>query len=70
MLYKCKICEKEFKQKCHYTNHLNRIRPCVKLTKKIQDLEMSFWENYYVIIAGLDNVEARRYLNQIVHSLV
>jgi len=33
MLYKCKICEKEFKQKCHYENHLNRIRPCVKLTK-------------------------------------
>jgi len=33
MLYKCNICEKEFKQKCHYTNHLNRIRPCVKLTK-------------------------------------
>jgi len=33
MLYKCKICEKEFKQKCHYTNHLNRIRPCEKLTK-------------------------------------
>ena len=31
---------------------------------------MSFWENYHVIIAGLDNVEARRYLNQIVHSLV
>ena len=33
MLYKCKICEKEFKQKCHYTNHLNRLRPCEKLTK-------------------------------------
>jgi len=33
MLYKCKICEKEFKQKCHYTNHLNRLKPCVKLTK-------------------------------------
>ena len=33
MLYKCKICEKEFNQKCHYTNHLNRFKPCVKLTK-------------------------------------
>jgi hypothetical protein len=32
MIYKCKICEKEFNQKCHYTNHLNRIRPCEKLT--------------------------------------
>ncbi len=37
MLYKCKICEKEFKQKCHYTNHLNRLRPCEKLTKIIHE---------------------------------
>ena len=35
MLYNCNICEKQFKQKCHYTNHLNRINPCIKLTKKI-----------------------------------
>jgi len=35
MLYKCKICDKEFKQKSNYTDHLNRIRPCVKLTEKI-----------------------------------
>ena len=37
MLYKCKICEKEFNQKCHYTNHLNRLRPCEKLTKIIHE---------------------------------
>jgi len=42
MLYKCNICEKEFKQKCHYTNHLNRIRPCVKLTKKIQEITPNY----------------------------
>ena len=35
MLYKCKICDKEFKQKSNYTDHLKRIRPCVKLTEKI-----------------------------------
>ena len=35
MIYKCKICNKEFNQKCHYTNHLNRIKPCEKLTKNI-----------------------------------
>jgi len=34
MLYKCNICDKEFKQKSNYTDHLNRIRPCVKLTEK------------------------------------
>jgi hypothetical protein len=33
MLYKCNICDKEFKQKSNYTDHLNRTRPCVKLTK-------------------------------------
>jgi hypothetical protein len=32
MLYKCKICLKEFKQKSNYTDHLNRLKPCVKLT--------------------------------------
>ena len=34
MLYKCKICLKEFKQKSNYTDHLNRIKPCVKLTEE------------------------------------
>jgi hypothetical protein len=34
MLYKCKICLKEFKQKSNYTDHLNRLKPCVKLTDK------------------------------------
>ena len=34
MLYNCNICGKQFKQKCHYTNHLNRINPCINLTKK------------------------------------
>ena len=52
MLYKCKICEKEFKQKCHYTNHLNRIRPCVKLTKKIQD----FTPNYTILTPKLHQI--------------
>jgi hypothetical protein len=32
MLYKCKICDKEFKQKSNYTDHLNRLKPCVKIT--------------------------------------
>ena len=35
MLYKCKICDKEFKQKSNYTDHLNRIKQCVKLTEKL-----------------------------------
>ena len=35
MLYKCKICDKEFNKKCHYENHLNRINPCMKKPKII-----------------------------------
>ena len=35
MLYKCKICDREFKQKSHYIDHLNRLNPCVKITEKI-----------------------------------
>ena len=35
MLYNCNICGKQFKQKGHYTNHLNRLNPCINLTKNI-----------------------------------
>jgi len=42
MLYKCKICEKEFNKKCHYENHLNRINPCMKKPKKIQEITPNY----------------------------
>ena len=38
MLYKCKICDKEFNKKCHYENHLNRINPCIKKPKIIHQI--------------------------------
>jgi len=44
MLYKCKICEKEFNKKCHYENHLNRINPCMKKPKKIQEITPNYTE--------------------------
>ena len=44
MLYTCKICQKEFKKKCHYTNHLNRIFPCVKKPKIIQEITPNYTE--------------------------
>ena len=28
--YKCNLCNKHFKQKCHYDYHINRKRPCIK----------------------------------------
>lgn len=37
---------------------------------KIQEKDKDFYEQFQIIIAGLDNIEARRWLNQMVHSLV
>lgn len=39
-------------------------------TKPIQDFDQSFFGQFKVIIAGLDNVEARRWINNVVHKLV
>ena len=44
MLYKCKICDKEFNKKCHYENHLNRINPCIKKPKIIQQITPNYTE--------------------------
>lgn len=47
--------------------------PGVKInfhTDPIQNFDSEFYRNFNVIIAGLDNVEARRWINSMVHSLV
>lgn len=47
--------------------------PRVKIdyyTTKIQDFDMSFYSKFQVIIAGLDNVEARRWMNSTLHRMV
>lgn len=38
--------------------------------KKVQDFPHKFIRQFNVIIGGLDNMEARLYLNQLVHDLV
>jgi hypothetical protein len=58
MLYNCNICGKQFKQKCHYTNHLNRINPCINLTKKIHENPLNlhvFPQNQHVLPTKGDN---------------
>lgn len=37
---------------------------------KIQDKDISFYRSFHCIISGLDNIEARRWLNATIHSLV
>lgn len=36
----------------------------------IQEFDEDFYNGFHIIIAGLDNVEARRWLNSIIHSMV
>jgi len=39
-------------------------------TKRIQEMEEDFYKQFKVIIGGLDNIEARRWLNSLLHSFV
>lgn len=47
--------------------------PGVKITpytKPIQEFDEEFYKQFQIVIAGLDNVEARRWMNSMLHSLV
>ncbi len=62
-LYKSEIAAKFVMQRC----------PDVKITpytKPIQQFDEEFYKQFHLIIAGLDNIEARRWLNLMIHSLV
>jgi ubiquitin-activating enzyme E1 C len=37
--------------------------------KKVQDMDLDFYRQFHIILSGLDNIEARRYLNSLVVSL-
>lgn len=51
---------------------MNRVKGC-KVTPyhgKIQDYKSEFYAQFHVIISGLDNIEARRWLNSVLVNLV
>ncbi|KAJ0394055.1 hypothetical protein ATCC90586_011280 [Pythium insidiosum] len=37
--------------------------------KRVQDMDVSFYRQFHLILSGLDNIEARRYVNSLVVSL-
>ena len=45
---------------CEITHHVG----------KIQDKDMVFYSQFQVIVAGLDNIKARRWLNSLIYSFV
>lgn len=51
---------------------MKRVPSCkvIAHTCKIQELDDNFYRQFMIIIAGLDNVEARRWINKKVHELV
>ncbi len=47
--------------------------PSVKITpytEPIQSFDEEFYKQFQIVIAGLDNIEARRWINSMLHSLV
>jgi hypothetical protein len=42
--YVCSKCSKEFKQNCHYTNHLNRKNPCISEIKIKEPIDKAIEE--------------------------
>jgi len=55
MIYTCERCNKQFSQKIHYTNHLNRIRPC-KSNINIDSLNIDNKDKLAEISKTVDNL--------------
>ena len=45
VIYSCEKCGKTFKQKGHYTNHINKKNPCDNIKDKIENIVIKI-ENY------------------------
>jgi ubiquitin-activating enzyme E1 C len=51
---------------------MSRVPGCkvTPYTQKCQEFDDDFYRSFHLVIAGLDNIEARRWMNSMLHSLV
>ena len=61
--YKAVVAAKAVMERCPGVNITTSTEPC-------QNYDDEFYKQFQVIIGGLDNVDARRWLNMMVHSIV
>ena len=61
--YKAEVAAAFVNKRCPGVNITHSIKPC-------QDYDEEFYRQFQVIIGGLDNIEARRFLNNMCHRLV
>lgn len=61
--YKSEVAAAFVKKRCPNVNITHYVG-------KIEDFKRNFYEKYQIFIAGLDNIEARRWLNSLVYSFL
>ena len=70
--YKAEVAAESINTRLH-SNDGSGIKTVVTVTPyvgKIQDKPPSFYRQFNIIVAGLDNVPARRWINNLLHSMV
>ena len=61
--YKAEVAAKFVMERCPGVKITTSTEPC-------QNYDEEFYKQFHVIIGGLDNIEARRWINKMVHDIV
>ena len=60
---KCEVAAEFVKRRCPGVNITTSTEPC-------QNFDAEFFKQFQVVIGGVDNIDARRWLNQMIHNIV